>query len=78
MALDFLTIHPMSSEYERLFSAAGRMVTPLRKNLDAPTIGIFFPCSEELDDSRVDEMNDDELAERAKGWLNTPGGATTK
>ena len=29
MALDFLTIQPMSAECERIFAAAGRMVTPL-------------------------------------------------
>ncbi|KJZ68671.1 hypothetical protein HIM_11943 [Hirsutella minnesotensis 3608] len=40
MALDFLTIQPMSAECERLFSAAGRMVTPLRSQLDAETIGM--------------------------------------
>ena len=39
MALDFLTIPPMSAECERLFSAAGRMVTPLRSRLDAQVIG---------------------------------------
>jgi len=40
MALDFLTIQAMSAEYERLFSAAGRMVTPLRSRLDADIIGM--------------------------------------
>ncbi|KJZ71564.1 hypothetical protein HIM_09033 [Hirsutella minnesotensis 3608] len=40
MALDFLTVQPMSAECERLFSAAGRMVTPLRSRLDADIIGI--------------------------------------
>ncbi|KJZ71511.1 hypothetical protein HIM_09099 [Hirsutella minnesotensis 3608] len=40
MALDFLTIQPMSAKCERLFSAAGRMVTPLRSQLDAETIGM--------------------------------------
>jgi hypothetical protein len=39
MALDFLTIQPMSAECERLFSAAGRMVTPLRSRLEAQVIG---------------------------------------
>jgi hypothetical protein len=39
MALDFLTIEPMSAECERLFSAAGRMVTPLRSQLEARVIG---------------------------------------
>ena len=40
MALDFLTIRPMSAECERLFAAAGRMVTPLRSPLDADIIGM--------------------------------------
>ncbi|ENH63533.1 hypothetical protein FOC1_g10000098, partial [Fusarium oxysporum f. sp. cubense race 1] len=39
MALDFLTIQPMSAECERLFSAAGTMVTPLRSPLEAQVIG---------------------------------------
>jgi hypothetical protein len=40
MALDFLTIQPMSAECERLFSAAGRMTMPLRSLLDAEIISI--------------------------------------
>ncbi|TDJ70675.1 hAT transposon family protein, partial [Pseudomonas putida] len=40
MALDFLTIQAMSAECERLFSAAGRMVTSLRSRLDADMIGM--------------------------------------
>ncbi|KAG7414965.1 hypothetical protein Forpi1262_v016895 [Fusarium oxysporum f. sp. raphani] len=40
MALDFLTIQPMSAECERLFSAAGRMVNPLRYQLEAQIIGM--------------------------------------
>jgi hypothetical protein len=35
VALDFLTIQPMSAECERLFSAAGRMAVPSRSLLDA-------------------------------------------
>jgi hypothetical protein len=38
MALDFLTIPPMSAECERLFSAAGRIVTPLWSRLNAQVI----------------------------------------
>ncbi|KAJ0132354.1 Uncharacterized protein HZ326_24576, partial [Fusarium oxysporum f. sp. albedinis] len=41
MALDFLTIQPMSAECERLFSAAGKMVSGLRTNLDAEIIAIL-------------------------------------
>ncbi|KAJ3453177.1 hypothetical protein MRS44_018832 [Fusarium solani] len=40
MALDFLTIQPMSAECERLFSAAGKMVSGLRTKLDADIIAI--------------------------------------
>ncbi|KAM5527603.1 hAT family dimerization domain protein [Fusarium oxysporum f. sp. phaseoli] len=40
MALDFLTIQPMSAECERMFAAAGRMETPLRNRLDADIIGM--------------------------------------
>ncbi|KAM3561796.1 hypothetical protein ARSEF4850_003029 [Beauveria asiatica] len=40
MALDFLTVQAMSAECERMFSAAGRMVTPIRASLDAQIIGI--------------------------------------
>lgn len=40
MALDFLSVPAMSSEVERLFSTAGRMVTAERARLDANTIAI--------------------------------------
>jgi hypothetical protein len=40
MAMDFLTIQPMSAECERAFSAAGKMVTPTRSSLDAVIIRI--------------------------------------
>lgn len=40
MALDYLTIQPMSAECERLFSSAKQMVTDLRKNLDTQMISI--------------------------------------
>ncbi|OAQ57842.1 transposase-like protein [Pochonia chlamydosporia 170] len=40
MALDFVIVQAMSAECERLFSAAGRMVTPLRNQLEASTIVI--------------------------------------
>ncbi|KAG7420469.1 hypothetical protein Forpi1262_v009353 [Fusarium oxysporum f. sp. raphani] len=39
MALDLLTVPPMSAECERLFSTTGRMVTKSRNRLDASTIG---------------------------------------
>ncbi|KAL6406038.1 restless-like transposase [Ilyonectria robusta] len=40
MALGFLTIQPMSAECERLSSAAGKMVSGLRTDLDAEIIAI--------------------------------------
>ncbi|KAG7423162.1 hypothetical protein Forpi1262_v015728 [Fusarium oxysporum f. sp. raphani] len=40
MALDLLTVPPMSAECERLFSITGRMVTKSRNRLDASTIGL--------------------------------------
>uniref|UniRef100_A0A0D2XRS9 HAT C-terminal dimerisation domain-containing protein n=1 Tax=Fusarium oxysporum (strain Fo5176) TaxID=660025 RepID=A0A0D2XRS9_FUSOF len=39
MALDLLSVPPMSAECERLFSVAGQMVSPLRTRLEASTIG---------------------------------------
>lgn len=40
MALDFLTVQPMSAKYERLFSAARRLMTSQRLSLDAMNVGI--------------------------------------
>ncbi|KAJ3454851.1 hypothetical protein MRS44_013451 [Fusarium solani] len=40
MALDLLSVPPMSAECKRLFSVAGQMVSPLRTRLEASTIGI--------------------------------------
>ena len=40
MALDLLTVPPMSAECERLFSTTGHMVTKSRNRLDASTIGL--------------------------------------
>jgi hypothetical protein len=41
MDMDFITIQPMSAECEKAFSAAGRMVTPIRARLDAFIIGVY-------------------------------------
>jgi hypothetical protein len=40
MAMNFMTIQPMSAKCERIFSAAGRMVKFMRARLDASIIGI--------------------------------------
>lgn len=40
MALDMLSILPMSAEVERHFSTAGRMIRDDRANLDVSTIGM--------------------------------------
>ncbi|KAK5996238.1 Putative AC transposase-like protein [Cladobotryum mycophilum] len=40
MAIDILSVPPMSAEPERLFSVSGAMVAPRRSRLEASTIGI--------------------------------------
>ena len=40
MALDSLSIPPMSAECKRLFSVAGQTAQPLRTRLEVGTIGI--------------------------------------
>lgn len=40
MALDYMTVPPMSAAAERLFSIAGKMVTPTRSSLSASTISM--------------------------------------
>jgi hAT family C-terminal dimerisation region len=57
MALDFLTIQPMSAECERLFSAAGLMVTPQRNRLEAHTIGICQVLRSWLRAGIIDELD---------------------
>ncbi|RKK07365.1 hypothetical protein BFJ66_g18493 [Fusarium oxysporum f. sp. cepae] len=58
MALDFLTIQPMSAECERLFAAAGRMVTPLRSRLDADIIGMCQVLRSWLRAGVIDELDE--------------------
>ena len=86
MALDFLTIQPMSAECERLFSAAGLMVTSQRSQLEARTIGICQVLRswlragiiDELDpifvymaDESIPQLNDDYAgAEETATWLD--------
>ena len=57
MALNFLTIQPMSAEYKRLFSAAGLMVTTLRSQLEANTIKIYQVLRSWLRASIIDELD---------------------
>ena len=40
MAIEVLSVQPMSAECERLFSSGGLMVSPLRTRLEATTIGM--------------------------------------
>ncbi|KAJ6439221.1 restless-like transposase [Purpureocillium lavendulum] len=56
MALDFLSIPPMSAECERLFSAAGRMVAPIRSRLEANIIGMAQCLRSWLRSGLVDEL----------------------
>src|ERR1700756_5132361 len=40
MAIEILSVQPMSAECKRLFSSGGLMVSPLQTRLEAATIGI--------------------------------------
>jgi hypothetical protein len=57
MILDFLTIQPMSAECERLFAAAGRMVTALRSRLDADIIGMCQVLRSRLRAGAIDDLD---------------------
>ncbi|KJZ69742.1 hypothetical protein HIM_10853 [Hirsutella minnesotensis 3608] len=57
MAMDFMTVQAMSAECERLFSAAGRMVTPLRSRLEASTIAICQVLRSWLQAGIVEEVD---------------------
>ncbi|KAG7424336.1 hypothetical protein Forpi1262_v014538 [Fusarium oxysporum f. sp. raphani] len=57
MAVDFMTVQPMSAECERLFSAAGRMVTPLRNQLEASTVAICQVLRSWLQAGIVEEVD---------------------
>lgn len=85
IALDFLMIQPMSAECERLFSAAGLMVTPQRNRLEAHTIGICQVLRswlragiiDELDpifvymaDEAIQQLDNDVAAAETAAWLN--------
>jgi hypothetical protein len=42
MALDLLSVQAISAEYERLFFAAGRLLSLMRSNLDIQLVGIIL------------------------------------
>ena len=58
MALDVMTVPAMSAEVERLFSAVGLMVTPLRNRLDASTIGLIQTLRSWLKAGIIDSLDD--------------------
>lgn len=66
MAMDFMTVQAMSAECERLFSAAGRMVTPLRSQLEASTIAICQVLRSWLQAGIVEEVDPILLKKRTK------------
>jgi hypothetical protein len=68
MAVDFMTVQAMSAECERLFSAAGRMVTPLRNQLEASTIAICQVLRSWLQAGIVEEV-DPILLDKADGTM---------
>jgi hypothetical protein len=57
MALDVMTVPAMSAEVERLFSAVGLMVTPLRHRLDASTIGLIQTLRSWLKAGIIDSLD---------------------
>ena len=58
MALDIMTVPAMSAECERLFSAVGLMVTPLRSRLGASTIGLIQTLRSWLKVGIIDKLED--------------------
>ena len=65
MALDVMTVPTMSSECERLFSAASLMVTPLRNRLDAGTIGLIQTLRSWLRAGIIEEVDSTLLEDTA-------------
>ena len=77
MAMDYMTIQAMSAECERLFSAAGRMVTPLRNQLEASTIAICQVLRSWLRAGIVDDVDPillDKADEEVSGQFVEEGG----
>lgn len=58
MALDVMTVPAMIAECERLFSAVGLMVTPLRSRLDASIIGLVQTLRSWLKAGLIDQLDD--------------------
>lgn len=75
MALDFMTVQAMSAECERLFSAAGRMVTPLRSQLEANTIAICQVLRSWLQAGIAEEIDPMLLKEADEATQGTDGDA---
>jgi hypothetical protein len=77
MALDVMTVPAMSAEVQRLFSAVGLMVTPLRSRLDASTIGVIQILRSWLRAGIIDQLEsvllDDGLLQRVFGTANVMG-----
>jgi hypothetical protein len=57
MALDSLSIPPMSAECKRLFSVAGQTALPLRTRLEAGTIGITQTLRSWVRNSLIDAQD---------------------
>jgi hypothetical protein len=57
MALDVMTVPAMSAEVERLFSAVGLMIAPLRNRLDASTIGLIQTLRSWLKAGIIDSLD---------------------
>ncbi|RKL20098.1 hypothetical protein BFJ72_g15093 [Fusarium proliferatum] len=70
MALDFLTIQPMSAECERLFfSSRAYGNTSAKAGIIRDLDPFFVSVAEEKDNLKMAHMTDDELQEWATAWL---------
>jgi len=78
MALDLLSIPPMSAECERLFSTTGQMVSPLRTRLEASTIGITQTLRSWVRNGLIDAVDTliDVSGENANSIIWSPGDDT--
>jgi hypothetical protein len=67
MAVEILSVLPMSAECERLFSSSGRMVSPLRSRLESSTIGMAQALRSWLKAGVIE----DSIMEAGESVLNT-------